>query len=146
MKDEVMAWVFMGWVVLQRGAQGRPVWKRMVMWGCLSGEESDSENSLGRSDGETRAQKRVPGLSQSHSIKTPTTTYSRIGKNIQWRDFPAGPVAKTPPRLGSQCEDPGSVPGQGTRFHTLQLRVRMVQWRSKIPSAATKAQHSQINK
>ena len=32
---------------------------------------------------------------------------------------------------------PGLIPGQGTRFHLLQL---------KIPCAATKTWHSQINK
>ena len=52
-----------------------------------------------------------------------------------------------------------SVPGQGIRSHVLQLRVRMPlkvcmptkrscmpQQRLKIPSVATKARHSQINK
>ena len=38
---------------------------------------------------------------------------------------------------------PGSIPGQGTRSHMPQLRVRMLQL--KIPRAATKTQHSQIN-
>ena len=36
----------------------------------------------------------------------------------------------------------GSIPGQGTRSHILQLRVRMPQL--KILHAATKTQHSQI--
>ena len=44
-------------------------------------------------------------------------------------DFPAGPVAKT---LSFHCRGPGSIPGQGTRSHMLQL---------KIPSKC-----SQINK
>ena len=35
------------------------------------------------------------------------------------RDFPGGPVAKT---LCSQCKGLGSIPGQGTRAHMLQLR------------------------
>ena len=35
------------------------------------------------------------------------------------RDFPGGPVAKTP---CSQCRGLGSTPGQGTRSHMLQLR------------------------
>ena len=35
------------------------------------------------------------------------------------QDFSGGPVAKT---LRSQCRDPGSTPGQGTRSHILQLR------------------------
>ena len=36
------------------------------------------------------------------------------------------------------------IPGQGTRPHMPQLRVRMLQL--KIPCATTKIQHSQINK
>ena len=39
---------------------------------------------------------------------------------------------------------PSSIPDQGARSHVLQLRVRMPQ--PKIPHAATKTQHSQINK
>ena len=31
----------------------------------------------------------------------------------------SGPVAET---LCSQCRSPGSIPGQGTRYHMLQLR------------------------
>ena len=50
------------------------------------------------------------------------------------RDFPGGPVAET---LSSQCRGPGSIPGQGTRSHTTQ-------WRLKILCAIT--QGSQINK
>ena len=50
------------------------------------------------------------------------------------RDFPGGPVAKTPP---SQLRGPGSIPGQGTRSHMLQGKL-------KIPSAATKTWSSQI--
>ena len=38
----------------------------------------------------------------------------------------------------------GSIPGQGTRSHILQLRVFMQQL--KIPFAATKTQNSQIHK
>ena len=43
----------------------------------------------------------------------------------------------------------GSIPGQGTRSHTLQLKVRMPQLKiphaaMKILHAATKTQHSQI--
>ena len=41
------------------------------------------------------------------------------------------------------ARDPGSIPGQGTRFHILQLRVLMLQL--KILYAATKTQCSQIN-
>ena len=39
-------------------------------------------------------------------------------------DFPGDPVAKT---LNSQCREPGSIPGQGTRPHIPQLRVHMPQ-------------------
>ena len=42
------------------------------------------------------------------------------------RDFPCGPVAKTP---RSQCRGPGLIPGQGTRSHLPQLRVPMPQLR-----------------
>ena len=52
----------------------------------------------------------------------------------------------------------GSISGQGTRFHMLQLRVHMsqlkhcesrahmLQQRSEIPCATTKTRRSQINK
>ena len=36
------------------------------------------------------------------------------------RDFPGGPVAKTP---CSQCRGRGSIPGQGIRFLMLQLKT-----------------------
>ena len=53
----------------------------------------------------------------------------------QYRNFPGGPVAKnhTP-----NAEDPGLIPGQGTRSHRPQLRL-------KILSASTKTWGSQIN-
>ena len=41
---------------------------------------------------------------------------------------------------------PGWVPGQGTRSHIPQLRVCILQQRSKIPHDATKTWYSQINK
>ena len=45
----------------------------------------------------------------------------------RWKgDFPRGPVAKT---LASNARGPGSVPGQGTRPHTPQLTVHMLQLR-----------------
>ena len=49
------------------------------------------------------------------------------------------------------AEGPGSIPGQETRSHILQLRVCMPQlkiWHAitKIPCTATKTRHSQINK
>ena len=40
----------------------------------------------------------------------------------------------------------GSIPGRGIRSHMLQLRDHTLQQRSKIPCAAIKTQHSQINK
>ena len=46
----------------------------------------------------------------------------------------------------SQCRALHSIPCQGTRSHMLQLRVHTPQQRLKVPSAATKAWHSQINK
>ena len=43
-------------------------------------------------------------------------------KPVQY--FPGGPVAKTPsPSAGG----PGSIPGRGTRAHTWQLGVRLLQ-------------------
>ena len=55
------------------------------------------------------------------------------------RDFPDGLVAKTPPIAG----DPGSIPGWGTRFHLLQLRVRMPQL--KVLHATYNTWCSQVN-
>ena len=43
-------------------------------------------------------------------------------------DFPGGPVAKT---LSSHCRGPGSIPGQGTRSHMLQLRPGAAKWIKK---------------
>ena len=40
----------------------------------------------------------------------------------------------------------GSIPGQGPRSHMLQLRAHLLQWRQKIPCAATKTWCSQVNK
>ena len=45
----------------------------------------------------------------------------------------------------------GSIPGQGTRSHMPQLRLRMPQLKilhaaTKFPRAATETRHSQINK
>ena len=37
---------------------------------------------------------------------------------METRDFPAGPVVNSAPNAGG----PGSIPGQGTRSHVLQLR------------------------
>ena len=55
-------------------------------------------------------------------------------RNTCDKDFPGGPVAKTP---CSQCRGPGFEPCSGTRSHILQ---------PKITSATAKTWHSQINK
>ena len=44
-------------------------------------------------------------------------------------DFSGGGVAKTP---SSQCSRPGSIPGQGTRSHRLQLRPGAVRQLAKL--------------
>ena len=41
---------------------------------------------------------------------------------IQLRDFPGGPVAKTPYFHTPNVGDLGPNPGQGTRSHMLQIR------------------------
>ena len=56
-----------------------------------------------------------------------------VFKAHRW-DFPSGPMAKT---LHSQCSRLGSIPGQGTRSHMLQL---------KILHSTTKTRSSQMNK
>ena len=81
----------------------------------------------------------------------------RTGINCQWGDFPGGSVAETP---CSQCRGPGFDPWSGNRSHMLLLIVCMPKlkvlhattershtWQrsSKILSAATKTQCSQIN-
>ena len=67
------------------------------------------------------------------------------------RDFPGSPVARTqaPNAVGTR-----SIPGQGTRSHMVQLRVRVSQsqdltchnYRSNAPCTSTKTQCSQKNK
>ena len=59
----------------------------------------------------------------------------RASKN-ELGTFPVAPAAKTPCSHG---RGPGSVPGQGTRSHTPQLRVHMPQL--KIRHAETKKSH-----
>ena len=54
-------------------------------------------------------------------------------------------------QCGVRVEGAGLIPGQGTRFHTPQLRVhtpklRVCMPQLKILHAATKTLHSQINK
>ena len=58
-------------------------------------------------------------------------------------DLLGGPVVNTP---HSQCKALHSIPCQGTRSHMLQLRVHMPLQRLKVPSAAAKTWHTQINK
>ena len=49
-------------------------------------------------------------------------------KKNTMRDFPSGPVAKTP---NSQCGGgSGSIPGQATRLHMPQIRVHILQLKS----------------
>ena len=48
------------------------------------------------------------------------------------RQFPGGPVAKTP---HSQCRGPGLIPGKGTRIRMLQLRQKIL-CATTEPSAA----------
>ena len=59
----------------------------------------------------------------------------KVGSRITDRDFPGGPLTKTP---SSQCSRLGLSPGQGTRSHMLQLTVCMRQQRLKILHAAPK--------
>ena len=62
---------------------------------------------------------------------------------VQWLRF-------STPKAGAL----GLTPGQGTKFHTLQLRVCLPQLerspvpqqRSKIPCATAKTQHTQLDK
>ena len=55
-----------------------------------------------------------------------------INQNQGDGDFPGGPVAKTP-----NAGRLGSIPGQGSRSHKLQLRVHKLQL--KVLHAATKS-------
>ena len=41
--------------------------------------------------------------------------------------------------------DPGSIPGQGTGSHMLQLKIPHAAKRLKVSHAKTRAQHSQMN-
>ena len=59
----------------------------------------------------------------------------RTSMVVQW-------LSLCTPNAGGQ----GSIPGQGTRFHMLQLKKACVlQQRLKIPHAVTKTWHNQIN-
>ena len=44
-----------------------------------------------------------------------------------------------------KAEIPGSIPGQGTRSHMLQLKILCAETKIKISCAATETQHSQID-
>ena len=59
------------------------------------------------------------------------------------KHFPGDAVIKTP---HSQCRGPGSIPGHGTRFHMMQLRLHMPPQRSKSLHAPTETQHREIIK
>ena len=48
-------------------------------------------------------------------------TVSMSSRSSRSRDFPGGPVAKTP---HSQCRGAGLIPGQGTRPHMPQLKIK----------------------
>ena len=66
------------------------------------------------------------------------------GKQGVERDFPGGPMAKTP---GSQCMGPGFNPwSENWILHDTTERLRVLQWRQKIPHASTETWHNQINK
>ena len=68
----------------------------------------------------------VHGVAKSQTRLSDWTTAPR-------GDFPGGPVAKIP---CSHCRGLGSVPGQGTRSHRLQLKDPY--YATKIPNATTK--------
>ena len=51
-------------------------------------------------------------------------------KKIKYKDFPGGPVAKTP---YSQCREPGFNPGRGTRSQMTQLKTLHASVKIKDP-------------
>ena len=59
----------------------------------------------------------------------------KVLKILKTRDFPGGPVAKTPV---SQCRGPGFSPAEGARPHMLPLRTRMLQLRLAQPNKLIK--------
>ena len=65
-----------------------------------------------------------------------------ILENWNSRDFPGGPVAKTP---RSQCRGPGFDPWSGNWILHAATKSSHAAAK-KIPHAATKTWHSQINK
>ena len=84
----------------------------------------------------TRPLQTVHAAEPSRVLQARTVPNGSLGQKLLYkplREFPSGPMAKT---LCSRCSDLGSIPGQGTRSHMLQLRVHMPQ--PKILSAATK--------
>ena len=69
--------------------------------------------------------------------------FKYLFKGYLIRDFPGGPLAKTP---YSQCRGLGSIPAQGTRPHMPQLRVAHAATEIKHSTMANKTWCSQINK
>ena len=55
--------------------------------------------------------------------------YFRHSSKCFFREFPGGPVAKTP---NSNCRVPGLIFGQGTRSHMLQLRLHTCHGRTCV--------------
>ena len=63
-------------------------------------------------------QRRMNGSLSGHPGKVPAAYHQRsVSLKSQFGDLPGGPVAKS---SHSQCL--GSIPGQGTRSHKLQLK------------------------
>ena len=60
--------------------------------------------------------------------------------DLQWKDFPGGPVVKNPP---SDAEDVGSVPSQRTKIPHVTGQLSPHATIKENPHATTKAQHSQ---
>ena len=82
-----------------------------------------------------------PGDIPDPGTESTSLNVSCTGRQVVYsRGSPGAPVAKTPL---TYCRGPSSIPGQGTSSHMPQLRVHVLQL--KIPHAATKTQHSQIN-
>ena len=72
----------------------------------------------------------------------PEAIVHKKDKTMRNRDFPVIQWLRIEdPNAGG----PGSIPGQGTRPHLLQLRVPTLPWRFKMPPAATMTQCSRIN-
>ena len=83
----------------------------------------------------------VPSFAVRSRVFASSERYFPNSLNNQPQDFPGGPEAKT---TCFQRRGQGSIPGQGTRSHKLQLRVCLL--KLKILPATTKTWHIQINK